>query len=92
MSIHRRAARRDENEHAIVDALRGVGASVYQVSQVGFPDTVVIWRGDVFLLEVKARKGKLTDGQETFFSRHSDVSTIRVVRTVDEALAAIGAI
>lgn len=92
MSIHRRAAKRDINEGEIIDALRAVGASVYPVSGAGIPDTIVIFRGQVYLLEVKNRGGKLTEAQETFFSVHGDLPAVRVVRTVDEALFAVGAI
>lgn len=91
MSIHRTAAKRDSTEPAIRAALEGVGASVYPLSGEDIPDLLVGFRGDTYLIEVKARKGKLTDGQRVFADdwRGGAVGT---ARTVDEALRLIGAI
>lgn len=36
--------------------------------QVGFPDLVVFWRGEVALIEVKAPKGRLSDAQAALHS------------------------
>lgn len=49
----RRAARRDENEPEIVQALEAVGATVQILSFPGVPDLLVGWRGQMWLLEVK---------------------------------------
>lgn len=51
--IHRRAARRDENEAEIVTALEAVGASVTRISEDGVPDLLVGFRGRTYLLEIK---------------------------------------
>lgn len=57
MSIHRRAARRDSNEVAIVAALTAAGASVTHLSAPGVPDLLVGIGGRTYLLEVKAPLG-----------------------------------
>lgn len=49
----RRAARRDENEPEIVQALEAVGATVERLTGDGLPDLLVGWRGQMWLLEVK---------------------------------------
>jgi hypothetical protein len=83
MSLHRYAAKRDENERAIIDALVAVGCSVEQLDVI---DLLVERAGKKFLLEVKSRKGKLTPRQAKFRRRFTFV----VVRTPQEALAAVG--
>jgi hypothetical protein len=90
MSIHRTKARRDSNESAIIEALRSVGASVQQLSAKGCPDLLVGFRGENYLLEVKTVKGKLTEDEDLwFFDWHGQA---QIVRTVEDALEAIGAI
>lgn len=49
----RRAARRDDNEPDIVQALEAVGATVQLLSVRGVPDLLVGWRGQMWPLEVK---------------------------------------
>lgn len=53
----RRAAARDHNEPAIVDALRAAGASVCRLSDPGCPDLLVGYRGMTLLMEVKVGRG-----------------------------------
>lgn len=54
MTLARRAARRDESEQAIVDALSAVGFYVERLSAEGLPDLLIWRRGGPFLLcEVK---------------------------------------
>lgn len=91
MSIHRRAAKRDAIEPEIIDALREVGASVWQLSDEGVPDLLVNFRGDTYLLEVKMPKGKLTSAQEVFFDTWQGDNLFMVI-SVDKALRAIGVI
>ena len=76
--------RRDRNEAEIVEALRAVGADVTRISGKGAPDLLVRYRGTVAGFEVKTGSGKRTDAQES--------SRWPIVRTVDEALKAIGAV
>lgn len=57
MSLHRRAARRDDNEPAIIEALEAIGADVRQLSGARVPDLLVGYRGRSVLLGVKAPDG-----------------------------------
>lgn len=93
----RRAARVDVNQAEIVHALRCVGASVQSLAAVGqgVPDLLVGRRGVNFLLEVKdgdAPMGqqRLTEHQADWHARWS--GDVRIVRSVDEALRAIGVV
>lgn len=81
----RRAAKRDDNEEAIVDALRQMGASVTRLSQKGVPDLLIGARGCTYLAEIKERKGKLTPDQMAWQTdwRGSEVA---VLRSVDQAV------
>ena len=74
--------RRDQNEPAIVEALKALGAKVWRISGPGAPDLLVLYGGSYHCLEVKTAKGKRTAAQE--------VSQFPVVRDVDEALKAVG--
>lgn len=91
MSIYRRAAKRDANEPAIIQALRGVGATVAQNSARGLPDLIVGYRGVNYLIEVKAPKGTLTPDQVAFMTDWRG-ALVHVCKTPDEALRVIGAI
>jgi Holliday junction resolvase len=101
MSLHRRAARRDANEAEIVAALRAVGATVQQLSGEDVPDLLVGFRGVDYLVEVKQAPSKghsaknlhavLSEGQATWHAQWRGRPPV-VVRTVGEALAAIGAV
>lgn len=84
-------AKTDKNQSEIVNALRKVGASVICLHTVGngCPDLLVGFRGETFLIEVKTTKGKLTSHQKTVISIW-DGRPISVVRTIDDALNAIG--
>lgn len=87
------AAKRDANEPEIVDALTRAGAVVYRLSGSGLPDLLVGFRGDTYLLEVKAARGALTEDERLFLEAwHSAGGVVRVVRTSEEALATVGAL
>ena len=73
--------RRDASEKPIVEALRAVGAEVWRVTGTGCPDILVRYRGVLYAGEVKTGKAKLRATQGAF----------PTWRSVDEALAAIGA-
>lgn len=90
MSLHRRAARRDQNESQIVAALSAAGATVVQLSAAGCPDLLCGFRGLTYLLEVKAANGKLTPDQLEWH-RNWQGYPVKVVRSVEDALAAIDA-
>lgn len=86
----RTKAKRDSNEREIIDALISVGASVWQISQPGVPDLLIGLRGVTFLADVKSKHGKLTPFQQEFVSDWLG-GEVFIVRTVDDALKAIGA-
>jgi hypothetical protein len=78
----------DANQDEIVRALRRVGATVEVIGQP--LDLLVGYHGVNYLLECKTKRGTLTMGQVDFTAHwrgHWDV-----VRSVDEALQAIGAV
>jgi hypothetical protein len=95
MSLHRRAAARDGNEPAIVEALEAVGAHVTRMAEP--VDLLVGFRGQTYLLEVKLPRGPkggedgrtLTDAQVRFFNAWTG-GMLAVVRSPDEACRAIG--
>lgn len=82
--------RTDANQKKIIDALRGAGASVTDISRFGegVPDLLVGWRGATYLLEVKTAKGKLTTSEERWFDEWRGQAA--VVRTAQEAFDAVG--
>lgn len=82
------ARKRDSNEQAIVAALRRMGASVIPLSGEGAPDLLVLWRRQVSLLEIKTARGRVTSAQA---QRSAEGWPVITVRTIDEALQAIGA-
>lgn len=86
------AAKIDANQRELVQALRSIGASVAITSMVGkgFVDTVVGFRGNNFLIEIKMGKGDLTPDQIRFHSAWN--GQIAIARTIEEALATVGAI
>lgn len=93
----RRAAAVDGNQRQIVQALRAVGATVQHLHQVGAgcPDLMVGYRRRTFLLEVKdpaqqPSRQRLTPDEETWHRVWKGLP-VETVRTVAEALRAIGA-
>lgn len=101
----RRASRTDGPHAAIVQALRKVGCQVKDTSRVGdgFPDLIVradgllktvqknaalfYWEPKILLMEVKTARGKLNAEQQAFLRLWPETL---VVRSVDEALQAVG--
>ena len=81
----------DTNQKEIVRALRRVGCTVVDLSDVGrgVPDLLVSRAYRMWLLEVKAEKGTITPEQHAWNQRWSGPPPV-IVRTVDEALAAVG--
>ena len=84
----------DDNQQEIIDALRAIGASVQDLSKVGggCADILVGHWGKNYLLEVKNpdTKGKLSTNQKVWHKNWR--GHVAVVRTVEEAFRAIGAI
>lgn len=63
------------------------------MSATGFPDLLCARRGEVRLLEVKSAKGKLEPAQvKLHLSMAAAGLKVHLVRNVDEALAAVGAV
>lgn len=92
----RRAAKVDDNQQQIIDALKGIGATVQPLHHVGggVPDLAVGWQGRTYMLEVK------NPGQDSSHQRLTSVQAkwhawwrghASVVRTVEDAFRAIGA-
>ena len=90
----RRAARVDDNQSQIVDALRAIGATVRVVTQGGgLPDLLVGFRGHTILMEVKdgdkpPSKRALTPAEQKFFDEWRG-GLVVVVNSIDEAIATL---
>jgi len=91
----RYAARRDENELEIIQALRRLGWGVQSIDASGFPDLVVAKGKRIYLMEVigsaKAAKYRKTQGltppQVKFHA--SWPGEIHLVHSIEEALAIV---
>lgn len=81
----------DTTQEAIVNALRSVGVTVCIITGVGdgAPDLLCGRSGRTELLEVKTAKEKLRPVQEEWH-RSWRGKPVHVVRTVEEAFAALG--
>jgi len=88
-AARRYAANVDANQPEIVAALRKAGASVHHTHAAGkgFPDLVVGYNGETFLLEVKnpEARGKLNDDQVEWHDEWR--GHVCVVHSIEEALA-----
>jgi hypothetical protein len=82
--------RRDANEPAVIEALRGVGATVIQLSGCApVPDLLVGFQGRWYAVEVKSgQTAGFTDAQLNAMTNGTFAPS--VVRSVDEALALVG--
>lgn len=96
--MSRWARRVDDNQTAIVTALRKVGAFVQSLSSVGagVPDLLVGWRGQWLLIEVKdggkvKSARKLTPAQQAFHAAlAAQKLPVRVVESPKQAIDALG--
>lgn len=61
MSLHRRAARKDESAREIIDALEALGVFVVVLSGEGVPDLLCGWQGEWMPLELKSEGGLVLD-------------------------------
>ena len=86
----RRDARVDQNQKAIVDDLKAIGATVQHLHAQGqgCPDILVGWEGENFLMEIKMSSGKLNRKQEGWHSWWKGQKS--VVHNIDEALKVLG--
>jgi len=81
MAIRRHNAKRDANEGPIIAALEACGCRVHRMDTP--VDLLVLHRGAPHLVEVKARKGRLTRDQAAFLASWP----VTVLRSVDDAIA-----
>jgi hypothetical protein len=81
----RRAARTDNNQHELVEALKKIGARCYYIKEP--VDLVVGFRGRSILLEVK-QPGKAPSKEQREFIE-SWPGEIHVCHTIDEAISAV---
>ena len=91
----RRAAKIDDNQPAIVSALRDVGASVQSLASLGdgVPDILVEFRKVLFLMEIKdpskpPSKRQLTPDQVEWHRRWG--GPVHIVETIEDAFNVIG--
>ena len=98
--MSRRAARIDENQPGIVDALRSAGAYVFVCSDIGrgYPDlTIVHPNCGLQLVEIKNPEKPVADqrlkpDQIEFHAQCLGHGyQVHVVKSIDEALALVGA-
>jgi len=89
----RTAARVDANQADIVDTLRRVGARVQPLHQVGHgcADILVLFRGELYAIEIKTEHGTLTTDEERWHQQWQ-CPYVGVVTSADEALRLVGAI
>ena len=92
MSIKRWAAKRDANERAILEAYERVHAEVVALPDAPC-DLFVGWAGRWVGVEIKSGSGALTERQKAFRDRCQVKGLpFYVIRSVEDALQAIGAI
>lgn len=96
MALHRRAAKRDANEPAIVSALEALGCVVWRVSGKGLPDLVVFYRKGrdprygvrhrTFVADVKGPRDGPTPAQvETWTALTNLGFSVFILRTPEDA-------
>lgn len=84
------AAQRDTAEPAVVQALTLAGWTVERLSDKGFPDLLCVRRGEVVLLEVKSKGGRMKPAQVDLHARLRAAGlAVAIVTTPEEALAAV---
>ena len=91
-----RRHRVDTTQREIVAALRAIGAIAHPITSAGgtvegLPDLLVGYRGQTYLLEVKSPRGVVSASQVEWAQRWRGGPLLLNVRTVDDALEAIGA-
>ena len=91
MSINRHAKRRDDNEREIVQALREIGAQVWQIDTP--TDLLVDFRRRWYLVEVKQSKRKnhkdqFTEIQQDLMAQAE--APVLVVYDPEDAISKIG--
>ena len=96
MSLLRRAAKRDQAEPDIVQALEKAGARVERLSAEGLPDLLVFYAQRMYLIEAKTGTRKVRKSQvkqaEFLAWAHRNGYRVGVCRTPEDALEFVGAI
>lgn len=84
--MSRFARRKDVNHNLLAEAFIKLGYSVVDTSRLGddFPDILVARRGQIALIEIKAEKGKMTDGQWTFYKNFPGL--IFICKTIEDVM------
>jgi Holliday junction resolvase len=87
----RKAAKIDDNQKAIVNVLRQIGASVQSLAATGkgCPDLLVGYHGINYLMEVKDGDKVLSKQELTIHQKHWHSiwrGSVHIVKSVDEAL------
>jgi hypothetical protein len=79
--------RTDANQRSIVEALREFGATVFDTHELGrgYVDLCVGFGGRSYLMEVKAKGGKLTEAEAKFRGSWRG-SPIYIIHSVEEAI------
>jgi hypothetical protein len=87
----RRAAKVDNTQRAIVDALRAVGASVQLLHTVGggCPDAICGWQGRDIWFEFKTATHRLRSTQQRWVKAWRG-GPVHVVASAEEALEVLG--
>lgn len=87
MSVHRYAAKRDENEPDIIKALRAHGCVVWQLSGKGIPDLLVLQKGKKWLADVKMPGKPTTKPQEDAWEEAATKArcSVFILRTPEDA-------
>lgn len=87
MSLNRFAKRRDSNDLLLAHAARKMGA---QMEFAGPLDWWCGWKGRWYPVEIKAVKGRYTDGQVDFLARAALKGLpVWTWRTVEDVLASL---
>ena len=83
--VMRRAARTDNNQHELVEALKKIGARSYYIKEP--VDLLVGFRGRSIALEVKSPGKQMTQAQKEFFDTWPGEAYL--CHTIEEAVNAV---
>lgn len=89
----RKYGKKDSNHKEIVLAYLALGAVCFDMSAMGngFPDLLVWYKNNFYLVEIKSKDGKLTKDQIKFIYENKIYGIkVHVVKTKIEALSVIG--
>lgn len=84
MTLPRFAARRDDGEADIIEALEALGFHVEPMSEAGLPDLLLSRAGRWYTAECKSRHGRSTKAQVKFTERAR--AAVPIFRSVEDVL------